>query len=98
MNETPPLTLDSVVCLSGQQLSSRVANETVVLDTSGGMYYGLNEMAAFIWERMTTPSTVRRVRDAILAEFEVDVAECERDLLALLVRLQADGLIAVQSL
>ncbi len=96
MNTTPPISLDSVVCLSDHQLSSEVANETVVLETSHGMYYGLNEVASFVWNRIKQPTKVSLVRDAILDEFEVGREECERDLLELLAGLQQSDLITVQ--
>lgn len=96
MNTAPPLTLDSVICLSDHQLSCRVAKETVVLETTAGMYYGLNEVAAFVWERIKTPTKVWAVRDAVQEEFEVATEECERDLLALVKDLRENGLINVQ--
>ncbi len=95
MNRLAPLSLDSVVSLCDHQLSCEVANEMVVLEVSRGMYYGLNEVAAFVWQKIKNPIQVGAVRDAILAEFEVDAEECERDLLALLVDLQDNNLITV---
>ena len=95
MNLPPAISLDSVARLSDHQLSCEVANEVVVLETARGQYYGLNEMAAFVWNALKEPTKVSAVRDAILDEFEVGEEECERDLLALLQDLQENGLITV---
>ena len=67
----------------------------VVLETARGQYYGLNAMAAFVWNALKQPIKVSAVRDAILEEFEVAEEECERDLLTLLKDFQENGLLTV---
>jgi Coenzyme PQQ synthesis protein D (PqqD) len=42
-------------------------------------YYGRNGAAARIWELLETPRTVASTCEALIAEFDVEPAECERD-------------------
>ena len=49
--------------------------------------YTLNETAARIWELLDGERTLAEVRDAIVAEFEVEAAGAEADLLELVEQL-----------
>lgn len=89
------LSPDSKVVVSSNQLHCDVNNETAILDCDRGVYYGLNEVASFIWKRVQRQATVREIRDAILAEYEVDSEKCERDLLLMLSTLRAASLIEI---
>jgi hypothetical protein len=70
---------DSVVRASPQQVSCDIANEAVLLSMSDGEYYGLNEVAASIWQLIQEPRSVLAIRDALLAEYaDIDPIECEQ--------------------
>lgn len=56
-------------------------------------YYGLNRVGARIWELVQDPRSIGAIRDAIVAEYEVEPDRCERDVLELLGRLSEAGLI-----
>jgi hypothetical protein len=86
----------STVALVRHQVSSDLAGETVILNLDTGIYYGLvDEVGARIWSLMQAPRTVAEIRDAILEEYEVAPERCEHDLLALLERLAAEGLVEI---
>jgi hypothetical protein len=90
------LSVDAVVCASPQQVSCDIANEAVLLSMCDGEYYGLNEVAASIWQLIQQPRTVREVRDALLAEYEdIQPAECERAVLGFLTEMIALNLVTV---
>jgi hypothetical protein len=55
----------------------------------------LNELGAKIWRLIQSPQTFAAIREDILAEYEVDVETCDRDLLELLQEMKAAGLIEV---
>ena len=70
-----------------------------MLHLDSGLYYGLDEVGALVWQRISergTPPTTEALRDAILAAFEVESATCEQDLLELLEGLVRAGLIEVR--
>ncbi len=72
-----------------------VEDEMVLLGMEDGIYYGLNQVGAFIWENIKEPKTIDNVRDAILAEYDVEKEECERDLFELLKEMTGKGLVEV---
>ena len=90
------ISTDSIVVASGDQVSSDLAGEIVMLNLKNGTYYGLDDVGARIWGLIQEPRPVAAVRDAILGEYEVEPERCERDLLALLRELQDSGLIEVK--
>lgn len=86
----------SIVVAIQEQVSSDLAGESVILHLKSGVYYGLNDIGAQIWNLIQQPKTVRELRDSILQEYEVEPAQCESDLLALLQDLAAAELIEVK--
>jgi hypothetical protein len=92
----PALTLQSVVTLAPNQLSSELAGGAVILNLADGTYYGLDAVGAAVWRMLDRPRTVAELRDAVLAEFEVEPGECEADLIALLHELESHALVGVR--
>jgi hypothetical protein len=90
------VSLDSVVAASKDQVSSDLGGEAAILDLEAGVYYGLDEVGARIWELIQEPRSAREVRDALLAEYDVEPERCERDVLALLQELADAGLVEVR--
>lgn len=79
------LSLDTTVIASSQQVSCDLADEVVVLSLSNGAYFGLDPIAARIWELLREPRTVAAIRDILLSEYDgVDTERCTTDLLDLL--------------
>ncbi len=91
------LSLNSVVVVGKAPVFSNVGDEIVILNPQNGQYYGLNPLGARIWTLIQEPTLVSQVRDTLLAEYEVAVEECERDLLEILENLAAQGLIEVRA-
>jgi hypothetical protein len=85
----------SAVKQAKQQVSCDLAGEAAILSLRNGVYYGLNPIGARIWNLIQEPKSVGELRDAIVAEYEVQPEACERDLLALLADLEKNELIEV---
>lgn len=79
-----PLSLDSRVIATPDQLSSVLAGEVVILSLADGVYYGLDAVGAYIWQRLRESRTVRELVDDIVTRYAVDRERCERDLLTFL--------------
>ncbi len=82
-----------------RQASCALGGEAVVLQLDSGVYFGLDEVGALVWERVRRPGglpTVTDLRDLVLAAFEVDAPTCQEDLLELLVSMQRAGLVEVR--
>jgi len=88
---------DSIVVAATDQVSSDLGGEVAILELTSGVYYGLNEVGARVWELVQEPVAVSEVRAAIVEEYEVEPARAERDVLALLHRLAHEGLIEVRN-
>ncbi len=86
----------SIVVASKDQVSCDLAGEAAILNIKKGVYYGLDPVGAQIWRLIQQPRSVNEVREAIVSEYDVEPERCESDLLALLARLLAEGLIEVK--
>ncbi len=87
----------STVVAARDQVSSDLGGEEVgILDLKAGVYYGLDDVGARIWNLLQEPKSVSEIRDVLLEEYDVEADRCERDLLALLQRLADEGLVEVE--
>jgi len=77
--DTPALSADTRLVASDDVLSSPLGGEVVLLEPRAGVYYSLNEVGAVMWEQLQQPVTLEAICEAIVAEFEVDLATCEPD-------------------
>jgi hypothetical protein len=78
------------------QTSVDLEDEAAILHLKSGVYFGLNEVGAFIWRLIQQPRTVGDVRAALLAEYDVSPEQADQDLQALLAELSQHDLIAVR--
>ena len=75
-------------------LARHVGDETVILDLASGTYFGLDAVGARIWQLVSDGMSLAEIRDVMLAEYDVSLADIERDIAALAANLQSHGLIA----
>ena len=75
-------------------MEAELGGEIVGLDAQSGYCFGFNEAAALVWRALEQPQTFQQLRDALLAEYEVETERCEADLRELLDQMEAAGLIA----
>ena len=91
-----PLSLQTTVMVSSQQVSCPLGDEAAILNMKNSVYYGVNPVGATVWNLLKQPKTVAEIRDAILDEYEVEEKRCEQDLLTLLEEMRSEGLIEVR--
>lgn len=89
------MTEDLLVKRKGVLIEAEVDGELVALHVENGTCYGFNGTATRIWQMVEEPKRLSELRDALMAEFEVDAETCEQDLRALLRELESDGLVDV---
>jgi coenzyme PQQ synthesis protein D (PqqD) len=87
----------SVVVAAKDQVSCDLAGEAAILNIKNGVYYGLNPVGARIWNLMQEPRQVAEIQNEITSEYEVEPERCARDLVSLLEKLLAEGLIEVRN-
>jgi hypothetical protein len=90
------VSLDSIISAGSDQLSCDLQGETAILQVREGVYYGLDGVGTRVWELIQQPIRVRDLCDRLVAEFEVERAQCEVDLLRLVGELDAAGLIRIE--
>ncbi len=92
---THPLSRTTSVVATSDQVSADLDGEVVILHLGGGEYFGLDEVSARVWELVASPTTVGEIERTLLAEYDVEGAECASDLDSLLASLDERGLIEI---
>lgn len=87
----------SIIVAVQEQVSSNLAEESVILNLKSGIYYGLNAVGSWIWSRIQEPQSVSGLVEAIASEYDITPDRCQQDLFALLQDLFAAQLIEVQN-
>jgi hypothetical protein len=85
----------STVVATKDQVSCRLGEEAAILALDAGVYYSLNRVGARIWTLLQEPVIVQRLRATLLLEYDIEPDRLDRDLMDLLKRLAAEGLIEV---
>ena len=80
---------------SAQVLVQEVGGEAVLLDLRSEKYFGLNAVGLRVWQMLQEDSDVKSLRRRMMAEYNVNSAELDRDLDDLLTRLVDAGLLTV---
>lgn len=88
---------DSIVTVSTRQISSAMGAEQAILQLDSGKYFGLNPVGSRVWQLAAEPRKVSQILNTLLAEYEVPAERCRADLLAVLSKLHAAGLIEVRN-
>ena len=96
MADPNQFSVDTIVKVSPQQVSADLAGEAAILNLDSGVYYGLNKVGAFIWNKIQMPTRVGDIYDAVFDEFEVEWEQCRNDVDHLLQKLANEGLIVVE--
>ncbi len=90
------LAAQTTIVAIADQASVDLDDEAAILNLKTGVYFGLNEVGAWIWRLIQQPHTVAQIRAAVLDEFEVEPERCDADLHALLRELAQHQLIEIQ--
>jgi hypothetical protein len=82
------------VAPSAEVLVQTVDQDAVLLDMRSEQYFSLNSVGRRVWELLQETGDVAAIRDRLSAEYDVPMADLERDLDALLARLLEAGLVS----
>ncbi len=80
---------------SDKAMARRVGDEIVILDIDSGQYFGLNEVGAFIWDRIGLGTHREELIAAVVATYDIDTPMAEVDVDDLLRDLADRGLIDI---
>lgn len=98
MPDSSPISMEACYKKSKSIVSRRIAGEAVLVPLRRNAadldaIYALNETAAVAWDVLDGTVSLRQVLERILAEFVVDAATAEKDLLELIAQLRELGAI-----
>ena len=85
----------SLVRRAADQIACDMGGEIVILDLKSGTYYGLDVVGARIWTLIEQPASITSIRDAIVADYDIDGATCERDIFVFLKQMRDAGLVEI---
>ncbi len=92
------MALDTVYRHSPDVIGRQILGETLLVPIRGELadlqrIFALNPVAQHIWEALDGAHTLAAVRDAVVAQFEVELAQAEADVIEFVDLLSAAGLI-----
>lgn len=97
MIETSNLSLEQSVAQVKGHIASDMGGEKVLLSVQKGKYYNLGEIGGRIWELAGKPIMVTQLIEALIAEYDVEPAECKEQVFSFLEHLLKEGLIETGS-
>lgn len=86
---------DTRVKPATEQVSSKVGDETVILNVETGRYHGLRGTGVRIWELLRDGTTIAEIERALVQEYDVEPETCRADLLELVRDLRSAGLVEI---
>ncbi len=84
---------EATITIPKYVLSESLNEETVVLDMSSGVYFGLSPVASRFWKLLGEGTARPQIEAALLSEFEVEPETLRADLDSLLADLEGKKLI-----
>ena len=86
---------DHIVC-SPSLVLAEIDGEAVGVNPESGVCFGLNRTGFRILKYAATPTSVTEICQRVLSDYDVDAERCEREVVALLQELEAEGLVLVR--
>ena len=91
----PHPTLASVVRIKENVLFQESDGESVLLNLTSGVYFGLDALGTRIWQLLSDYEVLAEIAGAIVVEYDVSEERCAADLIALVAALEQNGLVTV---
>ena len=91
------ITLDTHITIPADVYTQDIGNESVLLDTQGGRYFGLDPVGTRMWQLLRQHEAMRPAYETMLREFEVTPERLETDLFALTEKMIDKGLAQIQT-
>jgi coenzyme PQQ synthesis protein D (PqqD) len=83
------------VTIAPEVLIREIGGESVILDLKSQRYLGLDEVGTRMWHALLESDSVQAAYDVLLAEYEVEPRQLEKDLREFLDRLLENKLISI---
>ena len=80
---------------TGDWLTARIGDELVMMSATAGIYLGLTEVGARVWELLETESELDRICEALEREFDVAADVCHAEVEAFVEEMAGRGVVAI---
>ena len=97
MRSTNAVRSTTLVRRDERVLHARVEDGLAMMSIERGFYFGVNAVGRRIWEWLAEERSVGQLCDRLQAEFEVDRATCEREVLGFIEDLARERLVQVRN-
>ena len=81
----------------GDWLTARVGDELVMMSAGEGIYLGLTEVGARVWELLDTESELDRICEALGREFDVPPDVCRAEVAVFVEEMADRGVVAIEA-
>lgn len=81
---------------SGDAVTREISGQLIILTPAEGNVHELDELGCFIWKLCAAPISVDAMTAEIVAEYEVDAAVAQKDLIPFLTKLIDFGALTKQ--
>lgn len=90
------ISTSTIVAQAEGNIVSDMDGEKVMLSIQNGKYYNLGELGGEIWERIKEPVSVGELVQSLQSQYEVESAQCEKQVISFLSQLSDEGLITTK--
>jgi hypothetical protein len=93
MLTTKKINLTTIVVQSQGNIVSDMDGEKVMMSIKNSKYYNLGKTGGVIWDLISSPISIEEITHKLTAEYEVDMKECETQVINFVDKLVKEGLI-----
>ena len=86
---------DTVIHSEDRLSAAHLDGEAIVLDTSSGTYFGVNQLGARILTLIESPVSLSRIVETLSREYDVEASRIEEDVVAFLTELREKELVSL---
>jgi len=87
------ITASDVLVRTGDHVSAPLGEQVAMMDVGSGAYCLLDDIGTFIWARLSDPTPVQSLLDALQERYDVAAEECAADVLRFLGQLHERGIV-----
>jgi hypothetical protein len=86
-----------LVCSTVNLPFAQLHEDFLAIDSAAGYCYSMNASAARIWELIPSPVSVSSLCSALCGEFDIDVTQCQEQVIDFLTAMADAGLVRVSA-
>lgn len=90
------ISLDCVIVQNPGSIVSDMNGDKVMMNIRNGKYYNMGKVGGRIWELVETPHSINKIIVQLTNEYEVELKECEAQVMSFLELLSTEGLIKIE--